>query len=158
MKKIPLFFPFFLSFLWLLFGTIFLPHLRVLVFAPFFAFLFLRKPLLYSMWVSSLCGLLIDLLSSETKFGLFFICTLLTTVCIHRFKHYFYDEKLISIPCYTALFSFVFTLFHTLWLPSHFSFLNFLILPMIDATYAFFWFACPLLLYNGIMKLRGKLA
>ena len=71
MRQVPLYFPFSLALFFALFGTVFLPHVRLLAFSPFLAPLYNRSSFTASLWIASLCGLAVDLLSSEFRLGIY---------------------------------------------------------------------------------------
>ncbi len=154
----PLLLFFALSLFALFFSPLFLPSIRLTVFAPFLAILFQRKSLLISLWIAMLCGLLIDLCSSDTHFGIFALCNLCTAGLTYRFRHFFFEENPFSIPLNTMLISITLSLtqlflvqqpipFHPQWILA-----SFFLMPLVDALYAFFWFTCPRMLYNRLRR------
>lgn len=153
MKNPPLLFFFALALFALSFGTLFFPSIRFIVFAPFFAIVFQRKNMGSSLWIATLCGLCVDLLSSDLRFGAFAVCSLVAAAITHNLRNYFFEEKLLSIPLYTALISIVFSaaqfffIRHLITINLQWTLSTFLVMPMIDALYGFVWFTCPKLLY-----------
>ncbi|NGX47606.1 MAG: hypothetical protein K1000chlam3_00985 [Chlamydiae bacterium] len=147
MTKVPLWIPFFLAFFAFLFSSAIFSTFRLFYFAPFLAIVLQRLPLQKSLWIASFCGLALDLLSTATRFGLYSLLTVACALLAYRFKRWFFEESLFSIPLYTALISSIFVLLQwvvliraPLWL------------PLFDALYAFLWFTCPILLYNLLIK------
>ena len=134
-------FPFLLA----LAALFFFPTLSV--FTPFFAIVFQKKTFLQSLWIAALCGLLIDLLSSHARFGLFSLSHLLAAATTYRFRRHFFEEKFFSIPLYTGLIALSLSVFQSLFIcPLGFLTASFL-MPLADMVYAFFWFTCPLMIY-----------
>ncbi|NGX60506.1 MAG: hypothetical protein KR126chlam3_01681 [Chlamydiae bacterium] len=152
--KVPLWIPFFLALFAFLFSSAFLPSIRLFYFAPFLAIVLQRKPLQSSLWIAAFCGLFYDLFDSGVRFGLYSLLTVGCTLVSYRCKRWFYEERLFSIPLYTALISILFGLLQCLFLPFHLNHLvHFLIFfPLFDAIYAFLWFTCPIILYNRLQK------
>jgi len=164
MNRPPLILPFILSLLTLFFSTLFFPSIRLVVFAPFLAVVILRKPLLLGLWAATLCGLLTDLLSSDTRFGMFALSYLIVALLLYRYKTHFFEETKRSIPLFTIFFSLIFSLIHTFLIAFFHEAISldwkgvlttFFLMPLVDGLYAFFWFTCPMLLYT-IFSLRKR--
>jgi len=163
MKTPPLIPSFFLGLFAFFFGTVFFPSFRLIVFAPFLAIVFQQKSFLYSLWMAAFVGLIVDLFNTEFRFGLFSLSYILTTLGSYREKRRFFEESLLTLPLYTTLISFVFsvvtfcliTFFHQrLSFNISVLFTNFLILPLVDGLYGFLWFSCPMILYNIFKRNR----
>lgn len=128
-------------------------------FAPYLAILYRRSTWIKALWVATGCGCLLDLLSSLT-FGTHPLQMILTTSLLYRLHIYFIDKP-IGLASYTALISLTLTLMARLLLTLHGSTLpftfqglvtDFILMPLVDALYAFFFFACPPLAYRLIRK------
>ncbi len=163
MCKIPLWFPFSLAAIIAVFGTVFFPNIRLLAFAPFFALVYNRKSFVSSLWITTLCGIGIDLLCSQLKFGLHALNYCLTTAFIYKQKKHFFEDKPIALCLFTALVSCTSTFLQIMLtyafdkgLPFTWKLaLSDLVgMPIIDAIYAFVWFSCPIQLYIFVKK-RG---
>lgn len=161
---IPLIIPFLLACTSLCFSHIFFPSLNLLSFAPFFALLFMRKSFLSCLWISTLCGLLVDLLNAKFHFGFCALNFCLTTLLIYTQKRNFFEDRLFSLSCFTALISAVSSLIQLIFLAlfeKHFPFklqllfTDLLLMPVVDALYGFFWFTCPMKIYQNIIKRRA---
>lgn len=157
MRSRPLVFPFCLSFFALLFAPLFFPTIRLVAFAPFLVFVFLRRPFFPSLWIATFCGLLVDLCNTDTRFGLFSLTYLVTASICYRINAYFFEDSPLSISLYTAFIASVFSIFQMIFLsffhkslPFNWqvAFTNFLFMPLLDALYAFIWFSSPLVLYT----------
>jgi hypothetical protein len=88
-------------------------------------------------------------LSFDTHFGLFALLLPLSTLPAYRFRNWFYENRLLSLPLLTGLISTTFVLLKALCLlPTP------LWVPLLDMAYAFFWFSCPLFLYSQVTRRR----
>lgn len=166
MKNISLLLAFGLALVAALFGTLFFPALRLFAFAPFIAIVIMRSSLLTSLWLSLLCGLIVDLTSAGMRFGTLSLCTALTTFVVYKQKRHFFEDKTYSLALFTALFSFVMTLFSLLSLYAfdkplqlswRFLMSDLIGMPLLDALYAFLWFTCPFRLLIHFKKQRQKM-
>lgn len=84
-----------------------LPSLKLLFFAPFLAYLFYRKEQITCLWFSLLCGLIIDLLSSQTRLGTYALNYCLTVSILYRYKKHFFEDSLTTIPLIAGIFTFI---------------------------------------------------
>jgi rod shape-determining protein MreD len=161
MKPVPLYVPFVLALITALFGTVFFPNLRLIAFAPFLAIVFTRKTFISSLWIACLCGLIIDLLSSQLRLGLHALNYSLTAVLVYHQKRNFFEDKPTAFSLYTILVSCASTLLQLFLLYTFDKSLNFtwelaltdlIVMPVIDGAYAFLWFALPMKFYKYIQK------
>lgn len=143
----------FIAFFCCLFLTILtpviVPQARLMFFVPFLIILFYQKSLPVSLWLSFLCGLIIDLLSAQSPFGFNACSYTLTTATIYRQKRNFFSDHLSTLPIMTFLFSFLTTIFEIIIL-SIFGFhasigfqwiiSDLLLMPCFDALFAFLGF------------------
>ncbi len=165
MRQVPLLFPFGLALFFSLFGTAFLPNVHLLAFSPFFALLYNRKSFIAALWIAALCGLSIDLLSSNLRLGLHALTACLTTLVLYQQKKHFFEDKPLALSLFTLLISIVFTLIQLLVISIFERALPFsgkqlltdcLIMPLFDAVYAYLWFSCPMMLYLHIKKVGWR--
>jgi hypothetical protein len=156
-------FPFFLSLFVAFFRTGFLPHLHLMAFAPFLGLLYQKKRFIPSLYGAFACGLIMDLISSELRFGLFAFSYLLVTCLFYRYKRHFFEDNAFSLSLFTALISFAASLIHLFFLACFATKVAFSIkfigtdlifMPLLDAIYAFLWFTCPMRLLRTLQK-RG---
>lgn len=161
MKQIPLYFPFALALFFALFGSALFPTLHLMAFSPFLALLYNRCCFFVSLWIASLCGLIVDLLSSEFRLGNHALSYCLSTLMLYRYKKHFFDDKPLALSLFTVLISSIMTIFQLLLiaifdralpLSGKLFVTDLLLMPIADALYAFLWFSCPLLLYSHIQK------
>lgn len=164
MKKLPLIAGFFLALTCLFFGTAFFSQFRIWPFSPFLALCFYRVSFKKALWLSFFLGLLMDIFSSQFKFGLFAFDHVLVTAVLYGQKRHFFEDKVIAFSLYTALTSCLLSFFLlilsslsdrqiTVTLSVLLSDLIFM--PFLDALYAFFWFICPASLYLFSKKERA---
>ncbi|HKZ00135.1 MAG TPA: hypothetical protein VJ112_03105 [Rhabdochlamydiaceae bacterium] len=165
MKQVSLLYSFALAVSAALFGTVFFPNLRLMAFAPFLAIVYNRLALTPSLWIATLCGLALDLFSSQMRFGFFSLSYALTTLLIYQQKRHFFDDKPLALSLFTALISIAATciqlllscLFDKQVIFSWKLVMSDLIgMPMIDALYAFLWFTLPIRLYLHIKQVGWR--
>jgi len=165
MRKIPLYFSFGFAAFAAVFGSVFFPYLRLSFFAPFLALSFHASTLSKSLWISLCCGCILDLISSEFKFGLYTLTYVLATLILYSQKRHFFEEKPLALSIFTAMISAVLTvlqfiLIHLFDRGISFSTLTMLtdviFMPALDGLYAFLWFTCPMRLYIYIKKVGCK--
>jgi rod shape-determining protein MreD len=126
--------------------------LKLTYFAPFLILIFYKTSIYTSIWLSIISGLILDLFSSS-YFGLNAICYASASVFLYNEKKYF-SLKNINISIFTAIYSFIFSLFYPLCLfifekgikiTFKWMITDLLIMPFIDGIYAFLLFAIPLI-------------
>jgi rod shape-determining protein MreD len=153
-----LIFSFFLATGALLLQGVLLPRLAILAYAPWIALVALRCSQKKALWLSAAAGAVIDLLSDDPM-GLHALNYTLCTALIYRFrKHFLYDQPL-HLSIFTALFSLLSTVlqltllflydqkvpFGGKWIVA-----DLIGMPLIDALYAFVWFAAPLIFFEKV--------
>lgn len=165
MKKAPIYFPFLLALFMLFFGTVLFPHIRLMAFAPFLAIIYNRTTFVKALWWACLCGLILDLISSELRFGLQALGYCLTTVFLYHQKKHFFEDKATSLCFFTALISALATLTHLalmhifgqeIAVAAQTFLTDVVIMSALDGVYAFLWFICPLRLYTYIQRVGWK--
>lgn len=159
-----LIFAFLLSCFALILQGILLPKLSILAFAPFLALSILRKNLKEALKLAVLAGCMMDLVSSD-PFGLHAINYTLISALFFRMKNHFLADEPFHLSIFTGFISasssalqltllFLFDRrvpFDGKWILT-----DFLGMGLIDAFFAFIWFAAPLALVyklNGMWKL-----
>ena len=165
MRKIPLYFSFCLAVFATFFGSVFFPSLRLSFFAPFLALSYHASTLSKSLWISLACGLILDLISSEFKFGLYTLTYVLATLILYAQKKHFFEDKPLALSIFTSFIAAVltilqFVLIHLFDRGISFSTLTLLtdviFMSALDGLYAFLWFTCPMRLYIYIKKVGWK--
>jgi rod shape-determining protein MreD len=149
---------FFLALFIALFQTAFFPNLRLIAFAPFLALLFMRVSLLRALWLGLACGVIMDLLSSQMRFGLYSVNYCLTTLLLYHQRRHFFDDKPLALSLFTVLVAAVSTfielILRHLPLSGKVIFTNVIAMSFLDGAYAFAWFTCPTKLYYLIKQIK----
>lgn len=137
-----------------------LPRLAILAFAPWIALLLLRCSLNKALWLSALAGACIDLISDDPM-GLHALNYVLTASLLVRFgKHFLFDQPL-HLSLFTGLVSATSTLLQVALLflfdrrvpfGGRWILADLVGMPVIDALYAFVWFAAPLALFSRLRR------
>jgi rod shape-determining protein MreD len=165
MRHIPLPISFLLALAAAVFSNVFFPFLHLSFFAPFLALAYHASTLSKSLWLALLCGLILDLLSSEFRFGLYTLTWVLSTLLLYSQKKHFFEDKPLALSLFATVIAAVstsvyFTLIHLFDRGVPFSSLSILtdvfVLPAVDGLYAFLWFTCPLKLYTYIKKVGWR--
>ena len=152
MRHLSLWIPFSLAFFFASVGTALFPEIRIWAFAPFLAILHHRVNFSKALWISFFCGLIIDCLSSQLRFGLFALNHVFVSLLLYREKRHFFEEKALALSLYATVISAFLSLFFMLF--SYWSggiewsialvFSDLVLMPFLDGVYAFLWFTCPL--------------
>ncbi len=140
------------------------PSLRLIFFAPFLIILYYNKSYTTCLWAALACGLVMDILSSTMRLGLYGIDYCLTTWLLYSQRRHFFADNLSTLPIMTFFFSVLSTLIQ-LFLTNIFeqgisiswnwAATDLIYMPAIDAFYAFIVFILPSVLF-GRRQLRGK--
>ena len=92
-----------------LLATLYFPQLGASLFPPFLVYTFYRNPKMTALGWSVTAGLIPDLLSPHTPFGLYPFVNVLTTLFLYDKKQFFFIDNLSTLP----LMTFFFTLLNT---------------------------------------------
>jgi rod shape-determining protein MreD len=137
-----------------LFVPVLFPGLHLFFFVPFLIMAYYRRSLTASLWLSLLCGLLLDLIAFDQRLGLHALNYCLTTYILYRQKQNFFEDSLTTIPILTVIFSAISTLLQVVLL---FIFENGLplslgwaatdlvVMPLCDGLYGLLCFSFPLI-------------
>jgi cell shape-determining protein MreD len=90
----------------LIFPALF-PSQRLAYFAPLLVFALYRYNKILCLWLALLCGLILDLLSAEMRFGMNALNYTLSIYLLFYFKNYFFEDSPSTIPIMTLLFSYL---------------------------------------------------
>ena len=165
MRAIPLYFPFLLALFAAIFGSVFFPYLHLSFFAPFIALTYYAATLSKALWISVGCGLILDLISSEFRFGLYTLTFVLATLLLYSQKRHFFEDKPLAFSLFASVIAAVLTflqfiLVHLFDRGVPYSaltlFTDVILMPAVDGLYAFLWFTCPIRLYIYIKKVGWK--
>lgn len=105
-----------ISFLTFFFFPIFFPKLRLLFFAPYLISSLYKKSIWTTLWRGLFVGVIIDLFSSSSSFGLTSLVYVLSCFLLSSQKRNFFEDKLITLPLMTAFFSILSTFLNALFL------------------------------------------
>ena len=165
MRKIPLYYPFALALFATLFGSALFPKLHLSTFAPFLAIVYHVTPFSKALWIALGCGTILDLLSSEVRFGVYALNFVLITLLLYSQKKHFFEDKALGLSLFTTLIAaastflqFVLAHLFDRGIPFSSSVVGFdvLLMSAVDGLYAFLWFTCPLKIYTYIKKMGWK--
>jgi cell shape-determining protein MreD len=147
-----------------LFVPVVFPTLKLVFLAPFLIVLLYKKPLITCLWGSLICGLILDILSPHTRLGLYSMNFTLTTGILYAQRRHFFADKASTLPIMTFFFSVISTviqgvLLNTFEGPFQISwgwlFSDLIVMPLMDASYAFLIFILPYLLFGKPVR-KGK--
>lgn len=145
--------PFFLfTTLLFIFSNILPNKIHLTLFAPFIIMCYYRQTYIACLWISMLCGLIQDLLSSHEYFGIHTLNYSLTTWIIYNKKCHFFEDSISTTPFLTIAFSTTSTClqlilfyifghafpFSLKWLLS-----DGILMPLLDSLYALICFTLP---------------
>jgi rod shape-determining protein MreD len=163
MRKVPLYFPFLLALSFALFGNIFFPYLRLSAFAPFLAILYNRAPISKTLWIAFSCGLIIDLISSYSRLGIYGLNFVIITILLYPQRKHFFEDKEVALSLFSAIIA-ALSILLQIFLVQVFDkglplswktfFSDVIFMSILDGLYAFLWFTSPMKLYIYIQK-RG---
>lgn len=140
------------------------PKLRILFFAPFLILAIYQHSLTVCLWLAFFCGVILDLLSSSSRLGIEAIAFCLSILILHSQRRNFFADSFSTLPMMTFLFSLLSTaigavLLYAIEMHNIISFrwmlTDLLIMPTIDALYAFFLFIFPAMLFGKRIR-KGK--
>lgn len=140
------------------------PTLRLLFFAPFLIIAIYQTPLKIALWLALACGLILDLLSSSPRLGIYSMSFCLAMLLVYPQRKNFFADSLSTLPIMTFVFSAVATfilacLLYIIDMHNVFSwqwfFTDVLVMPAADALFAFALFILPALAMGKRIR-RGK--
>jgi len=136
----------------ILFLSPWLPQWNLTYFAPFIVICFYKKPFETCLWLSLICGLIMDLLSSQRHLGLYSLNYCLATALLYSQKQHFFEDSLSTVPIMCFLFALLTAVIqvplHTLFeskvtLAKDWWLNDLVLMPMVDALYGFVLFTLP---------------
>ncbi|MGD2170126.1 MAG: hypothetical protein PVI40_07805 [Chlamydiota bacterium] len=140
--------------------TALFPHFHVHSFLPFLALSFLLKDRPTSLWMCIGSGVIVDCFT-YTKMGIWPLNFCLLNLTCYSLKTYFYADKPLHLGIYTAILSFVSSLFHVIFLflfDRSLSFsgkwvvIDFGFMPLMDGVYAIIWLSVFLGAVDQVIK------
>lgn len=156
------------TFLLCLTATLFIPVIqpsfRLQFFSSFLIIAYYKKSFVHCLWLSLICGFIIDLLASQPRIGMHALDYCLTTLALYNQRKNFFADSLTTLPLMTFFFSVLSTLIFVflgymmeLNINLYWSWVltDLLILPAGDGFAAFLFFIVPPLLIGKKPK-KGK--
>ena len=140
------------------------PSIQIQFFAAFLIILTYQKNYISTLWGAFFCGVILDLFSSQSRFGLYPLNFCLTIALLFPQRKNFFADSLSTLPMMTFFFSIISTFFHLILLSIFeksipwnlgWIFSDFMVMPIADATFAFVWFVLPYLFFGKPVR-RGK--
>lgn len=140
------------------------PLARLTFFAPFLIIACYKTRLKRCLWLAIFCGIIVDLLSSYTHFGLYSVDYCLAIALLYPQRRNFFADSLSTLPIMTFFFSVLSTAIMALLiycidtkniLSWGWIFTDLIVMPFFDAMYAFFIFVFPAILF-GKRQRRGN--
>ncbi len=149
---------FFIALAMLLLSSALFTNLSLAYFVPVIIITIYRYELVICLWLAMSCGLILDLLSSTWFFGMHSCTYVLTTALLYSSKKNLFEDSIITLPLFTAIYSSLATLI--LWflvsfldksipLSSIWILKDLLLMPLLDSIYAFICFTIPLVLLRS---------
>lgn len=146
----------------LLFLPIFLPTLRLNFFAPYIVICCYQCSFFKTLWQAVLCGFVIDILSSHPLFGLSALNNCLAVSLIYFQNRNFFEDRPSTLPLMTFFFSLLSSGTYAILLGLtgqnfsyswHWVLTDLLLMPLLDAAFAFLWYSLPFQLYHRVSRL-----
>lgn len=134
----------------------------LLTFAPYLLYISLEQSAESILWKSSVCGIIVDLLSTSLPFGFNILSFLLISLILKRFKSFLVKDSLLSEMIFIALFSLIYSFFFTnmvmdlkkklLIFCARSIFTDYFLMPAFDAMMALCFFFGPRFAINLFRK------
>lgn len=126
------------------------PSFPFLIFTPLCFLVYQRKGRVIGLWVAALTGLFFDFILFDTLFGLHSLFHTLIFSVIFIIQNSFFR----NLPIFSGTFSIIYRLFFLVLVNDQLTLSktieHLVILPLADIIFVFFWFTCPLMLYNRV--------
>lgn len=144
-------------------GPIFFPRVHLFYFVPYLVICLYRHSRIALLWRACFCGVIIDLLSSGSLFGLTSINYCCVAFLLYGQTRNFFEDKLSTLPLMTFLFSILSTgflaigaLFLQRGYPLSWTWVatDLIGMPGADALYALLVFSLPFELIYEIRKIQ----
>ena len=127
------------------------PSFSLLVFAPFCTYILQTRGRIKGIWAAALCGMVYDLTLFDAPFGLHSLIYAIALGCTSFIRKPLFSRNLPLLNGAFSTFYWIFSLpfFHG-QLGISGAAARLAVFPLADTLYAFFWFTCPLMLYNRV--------
>lgn len=138
------------------------PSIKLYYFIPFLIRCFYLKPLNSSLKFALCIGLIVDIFSAHSRFGLYSTNYVITTYFLYGLKRNFFEDNFTTLPVMTfffSLFSTILQYFMLVLLDTHapslslsFILIDFILMPISDSLFALFVFTLPTFLFGKPVK------
>ena len=156
LTKKNLFFLFLTGLCLTLFAPVIWPSMHLAFFIPFIVTAYYQKSHISCLWMSLICGVILDILFFSNRMGLWGVSYSLTTLMLYKYRMHFFGDRQSTLPIMTFFFALVSTAFF--WSLSYvfeksyvFSGLPFMkelfVLPVLNVAYAYLVFLLPERIY-----------
>lgn len=136
----------------------FFPSIKLYYFIPFLIRCFYLKPLNTALKAALMTGFIIDLLSADSRFGLYSANYVITTYFLYGLKRNFFEDSSTTLAFMTFFFSLFSTILQLLFitlldhqkllLSPYFLFTDLILMPVLDSLFAAVFFTLPRLLFG----------
>ncbi len=146
-----------ISLLSMLILPLLVPELRLFYFAPFIVTCLYQYTRIAILWRATLCGVIVDLLSSGPLFGISALNYSIVSCLLYGQTKNFFEDKLSTLPLMTFFFSTLSTLItliaapfagYALHLSLRWVATDLIVMGAVDALYALFAFSLPFTLLS----------
>lgn len=147
-----------------LFVPIILPGFQIYFLAPVVVVAIYQKSRLGVCWIAMGCGLIMDLLYAQDRFGPYTISFMGAAMLVYPQKRHFFADNWMTLPIMTYLYSFAIAILQFLYVKGFergvnislsWALIDMVLLPILDSIIAFTLFAVPSLLV-GSRPRRGE--
>lgn len=147
-----------------LFAPVVVPGYPIYFLAPVIVVALYQKSLLHVCWIAMGCGVILDLLYAQDRFGPYTISFVTAAVIVYAQKRHFFADSLTTLPIMTFLFSFSVGLLQFAYVKIFersvsitfgWGLTDLLILPMLDCVAALVLFILPSLVLGNKPR-RGE--
>ncbi len=134
-------------------------------FAPFLLLMLYKKGRSFALSQAFLCGCILDLIAAQNSIGFWTLNFILTLYLISHIKHFFFAEKIFTLPILTIVFSWISTTLYFLittifctktHLTLQWALTDLVLLPILDGLYAFVVFSLPLVYFSGLLPTNKR--
>lgn len=140
------------------------PKMRLMYFTPLIVIAYYQRSLVNCITLSLCCGLMLDLLAADARFGIHAMNYSLTTLMLYPQRKHFFADKISTLPIMVFFFAVIssfieIALQYVMQKSPNFTwqwiFCDLILMPAFDALYGFIVFTLPLFLF-GKKQMLGK--
>jgi hypothetical protein len=140
------------------------PSIPLAFFIPFIVTAYYQKSQLICLWLSLICGVILDIIIFSNRMGLWGVSYCVTTLWIYKYRMHFFGDRQSTLPIMTFFFALISTMifwclnyvFDKSFIFSLRPFLRELLLfPFLNAVFAYFMLMFPMRVYTSRRKTSG---